>query len=142
MQAAQPPPPALVEARCLRLAAGWRSLGCRPPRYGVGETSHDEHELMLALEELAACEEAAGDLQSALADTQEVTQSHPSDPRGPDKTARATSLVTRGPRTGAQQSPNRGSEATRSAEEDILTGIGNRRLLERFSVKRRCGRPK
>ena len=38
----------------------------------VVEASDDEHDLMLAIEELAACEEAAGDLAGRLADAREA----------------------------------------------------------------------
>lgn len=64
---------AWVEAGCLRpsgrveeaVAAIWRDVR-------IVQTSDDKHDLMLALEEQAAREEAAGDLPSALARAREV----------------------------------------------------------------------
>ena len=64
---------AWVEARCLRLAGRVEeALAAAHRDVRIIETSEDEHDLMLSLEELAACEEAAGDLKSALAHTREV----------------------------------------------------------------------
>ncbi len=133
MQAAQRAATALVEARCLRLAGRVEeALAAAHRGMGIGETSHDEHELMLALEELAACEEAAGDFENALADTQEVNRHIRAIHEGQTRQlvqqvwARADIEMER---TNLQA---KAAEATRSAEEDILTGIGNRRLLERF----------
>jgi diguanylate cyclase (GGDEF)-like protein len=96
------------------------------------EASDDEHDLMLALEELAACEEAAGDLQSALAHTREVKVHmwaiHHRQTRQLVQQVWASVDVERNRRSLQTQA----SEATRSAEEDALTGIGNRRRLDRF----------
>jgi diguanylate cyclase (GGDEF)-like protein len=96
------------------------------------EASDDEHDLMLALEERSACEEAAGDLQSALADAREVKRHmweiHQRQTRQLVQQVWARVDIEREHRNLQTQA----AEATRSAEEDALTGIGNRRLLERF----------
>jgi diguanylate cyclase (GGDEF)-like protein len=133
MQAAQRAATAVVEARCLRLAGRVEEAVAAADRgMRIGETSHDEHELTLALKELAACEEAAGDLQGALAHTQEVN-SHLWSMRE-RQTRRLVQHVWARADLERDHSnlQTRAAEATRSAEEDVLTGIGNRRLLERF----------
>ncbi len=133
MQAAQRAAAVMVEARCLRLAGRVEeALAAAHRGMGIGETSHDEHELMLALEELAACEEAAGDLQSALADTQEVNSHIRAIHEG--QTRQLVQQVWSRADLERERSnlQTEAAKATRSAEEDILTGIGNRRLLERF----------
>jgi diguanylate cyclase (GGDEF)-like protein len=124
---------AWVEARCLRLAGRVdEALAAARRDVRIVETSDDEHDLMLALEELAACEEAAGDLQSALAHTREVTVHrwaiHQRQTRQLVQQV-WTRVDMERDRTNLQ---TQASEAARSAEEDALTGIGNRRLLERF----------
>jgi diguanylate cyclase (GGDEF)-like protein len=124
---------AWVEARCLRLAGRVdEAMAAARRDVGIIETSDDEHDLMLALEELAACEEAAGDLQSALAHTREVTV-HMSAIHHRQTRQLVQQVWTRvdmeRDHTNLQ---TQASEAARSAEEDALTGIGNRRLLERF----------
>jgi signal transduction histidine kinase/ActR/RegA family two-component response regulator len=64
---------AWIEARCLR-RAGQPGKAVIEARRAVtiAQASDDDHELMLALEELAACQEAAGDEVGALATTREV----------------------------------------------------------------------
>ena len=124
---------AWVEARCLRLAGRVEeALAVARRDVRIVEEADDEHDLMLALEELAACEEAAGDLQSALADTREVKrlmwQIHQSQTTQLVQQVWAHVEIERDHRNLQTQA----AEATRSAEEDALTGIGNRRLLERF----------
>ncbi|HEY5049713.1 MAG TPA: GGDEF domain-containing protein [Acidothermaceae bacterium] len=122
-----------VEARCLRLAGRVEeALAAARRDVRIIETSDDEHDLMLALEELAACEEAAGDLQSALAHTREVAVHmwaiHQRQTRQLVQQVWARVDMERD-RTSLQAEA---SEAARSADEDALTGIGNRRVLERF----------
>jgi diguanylate cyclase (GGDEF)-like protein len=123
----------LLEARCLRLA-GRAEEAVDAARRGVQmvQASNDEQELMLALEELAACEEAVGDLKRALADALEVKGHmwaiHQRQTRQLVQQLWARVDLERDHRT----LQTKASEATRSAEEDALTGIGNRRLLERF----------
>jgi hypothetical protein len=78
----------LVEARCLRLAGRTEeALAAARRDVRIVESSNDEHDLMLTLDELAACKEAAGDLEGALADVRRVNSHHVGDPRGPDKAA-------------------------------------------------------
>ena len=124
---------ALVEARCLRLA-GREDEAVTAGRRAVelAEASGDDHELMLALEELAAADEAAGNLITALACGREVK-------------ARMWAIHQRQTTQLVQETWTRAdlerheralrtqaAEATRSAEEDALTRIGNRRLFDRF----------
>jgi diguanylate cyclase (GGDEF)-like protein len=136
MQAAQRAAVALVEARCLRLAGQVEeALTAADRGIRIGETSYDEHESMLALEELAACQEAAGDLQGALATTKELKRQIWA------KRERQTRQLVQQVWARAdlererRNLQTRAEDATRSAEEDELTGIGNRRLLERFLGK-------
>ena len=124
---------AWVEARCLRLAGRVReALAASRRDVRIVEASGDEHDLMLALEELAACEEAAGDLEGALAVSREVTrhmwQIQQSQTR--QLVSQVWARVDLERDRGNLQ--NQAAEATRSAEQDALTGVGNRRLLERF----------
>jgi diguanylate cyclase (GGDEF)-like protein len=131
--AAQDPELAWVEARCLRLAGRMEeALTAARGAVRIIEAQDDEHDLMLAIEELAACEEAAGDLQGALADGREVKkhmwQIHQRQTRRLVQQVWASADLERDRRSLQAQA----AEATRSAEEDVLTGIGNRRLLERF----------
>ena len=127
---------AWVEARCLRLAGRLEeALAAARRDVRMIEASDDEHDLMLALEELAACDEASGDLQSALADAREVTrhiwQIHQRQTRQLVQQVWTRVDMERDHRNLQAQA----AEATRSAEEDALTGLGNRRLLERFLHK-------
>ncbi len=64
---------AWVTARCLR-AAGRpvEAIESAATAVAIAEQSDDDHELMLALEELAASQEAAGDPSGALATAREV----------------------------------------------------------------------
>ena len=127
---------AWVEARCLRLAGRLEEAQAAARRdVRMIEASDDEHDLMLALEELAACDEAAGDLPSALANAREVTrhiwQIHQRQTRQLVQEVWTRVDIERDHKNLQVQA----AEATRSAEEDALTGLGNRRLLERFLQK-------
>jgi signal transduction histidine kinase/CheY-like chemotaxis protein len=64
---------AWIEARCLRRTGqpGKALIEARRA-VAIARASDDAHELMLALEELSACQEAAGDLGDALATAREV----------------------------------------------------------------------
>jgi diguanylate cyclase (GGDEF)-like protein len=124
---------ALVEARCLRLAGrAGEALASATRAVHFAEVSCDDHELMLVFEELAACEEAAGDLKSALEHAREVKA------RMWAIHQRQTKQLVREVWERAELERDRSdlqaqaAEATRSAEEDDLTALGNRRLLERF----------
>jgi len=124
---------AWVEARCLRLAGRVEeALAAARRDVCIVEASDDEHDLMLTLEELAACEEAAGDLKGALADTREVKRHlwaiHQGQTRQLVQQVWAHVDLERDRKNLQTQA----AEATRSAEQDALTGIGNRRLLTRF----------
>jgi len=129
------PDPELVwiEARCLRLAGRTEeAVAVARTAVEIIKAADDEHDLMLAIEELADCEAAAGNLQGALADGREVQrhmwQIHQSQTRQLVQQIWASADIERDRRSLQTQA----AAATRSAEEDALTGIGNRRLLERF----------
>jgi two-component system cell cycle response regulator len=124
---------ASVEARCLRLAGRAEQAVTEASRaVAIAEMSGDDHELMLVLEELAACQEAAGDLKEALASARRVKAFmwaiHQRQTRQLVEETWARADIEKDRR----DLQTRVVEATRSAEEDALTGIGNRRLLERF----------
>jgi diguanylate cyclase (GGDEF)-like protein len=124
---------AWVEARCLRLAGRVEEALVAAHRdVGIIQASDDEHDLMFALEELAACEEAAGDLEGALANAREVKrhmwQIHQRQTRQLVQQVWSNVEIERA----HSDLQTQAAEATRSAEEDALTGMGNRRLLERF----------
>jgi tetratricopeptide (TPR) repeat protein len=71
--AAQRAAVAWIEARCRRLAGQPHQAVVEAQKaVAMAQNSEDVHELMLALEELAACQEAAGDLAAALATAREV----------------------------------------------------------------------
>ena len=109
-----------------------RGAGCPRSAVKVVEANDDEHDLMLAIEELAACEEASGDLHRALADGRDAKrhmwQIHQGQARQLVQHVWARADLERD----RKDLRTRAAEATRSAEEDALTGIGNRRLLERY----------
>ena len=123
---------ATVEARAMRLTGRAKnavSVATRAVELAMG--SDDEHEIMLTLQERANCKEAAGDLAGALCDERAVN-------------ARMRSIQHRQTRQVVQQLWSRTDlerehkrltktteNAIREAEEDVVTGIGNRRRLER-----------
>jgi diguanylate cyclase (GGDEF)-like protein len=101
----------------------------------IVEASGDEHDLMLALEELAACEEATGDLQGALEDTRKVRRHMWAIHRGQTRQLVQQVWEYVDVERDRKKLQTQASEATRSAEEDPLTGLGNRRQLERFLLE-------
>jgi diguanylate cyclase (GGDEF)-like protein len=124
---------AWIEARCLRLAGYPEKAVVEGERaVAIARHSDDDHELMLALEELAACQEAAGDSNSALATAREVKASmwtiHQRQTRQLVQEVWGRADIIRDQATLQSQA----AEASRRADEDALTGIGNRRILERF----------
>ena len=124
---------AMVESRGLRMLGRGRDAVVAADRaVQLAASSGDDHELMLALEERLAARRAAGDTEGALADALEVKWKmwviHKS---------RTAQLVEQVWRRAAVERQRRELEATtaaamRTAEEDPLMRIGNRRLLERF----------
>src|ERR1022692_2101410 len=124
---------AWVEARCLRLT-GRAAQAVTPASRAVtiAEASGDAHERMLAIEERAACEEAAGDLQGALRSARKVKALMWAIHQRQTKQLVAETWARVGLERDRRDLQARAAEATRSAETDALTGIGNRRLLERF----------
>jgi diguanylate cyclase (GGDEF)-like protein len=124
---------AWIEARCLRLAGRQEKAVVEAERaVAIARYSDDDHELMLALEELAACQEAAGDGAAALATAREVKASmwtiHQRQARQLVEEVWGRADFIRDQATLQSQA----SEARRRAGEDPLAGIGNRQILERF----------
>jgi diguanylate cyclase (GGDEF)-like protein len=133
VHAAQRAAIALVEARCLRLVGRvHEALDAAHRGVKIVEASNDEHELMLAIEELAACEAAVGDFESAFAHAREVKghlfSIHQNQTRQVAQQVWERVDLERDHRNLQTQA----TEAARSAEHDPLTGLGNRRRLERF----------
>jgi diguanylate cyclase (GGDEF)-like protein len=124
---------AWIEARCLRAAGHPEKAMIEAERaVAMSRGKDDDHELMLALEELAACQEAAGDSNAALQTAREVKarmwtiHQRQTSQLVQEVWGRADFL--RDQATLQSQA----AEASRRADEDALTGIGNRRILERF----------
>jgi diguanylate cyclase (GGDEF)-like protein len=123
---------ALVESRCLRVLGRSReAVVAAELAVRLAAGSGDDHEIMLALEERLAAKQAAGFWEGAVADALEVKwrmwSIHQS---------QTSQMVEQAWQRAALERQRRQLEATasaaiRSAEEDALTGIGNRRLLER-----------
>jgi diguanylate cyclase (GGDEF)-like protein len=131
---------ALVEARCLRLGGRVEEAVTAAIRaVRSAEASSDDHELMLALEELATAEEAAGDLKSALANAREAKARmwaiHQRQTKQLVQESWARADLERDHRRDRRDLQTQAAEASRLADEDTLTGIGTRRLLERFLRK-------
>ncbi|HYA45427.1 MAG TPA: GGDEF domain-containing protein, partial [Acidimicrobiales bacterium] len=127
---------ASVESRCLR-ALGRHAAAVQIAERAVqlALASDDDQELMLALEERLAARRAAGDLEGAIGDALDVKW------RMWSIHERQTSQVAEHvwERAAIEQERRQLEETTaaaiRSAEEDALTRIGNRRLLERFLAR-------
>ena len=124
---------AWIEARCLRIAGQpERAVSEAARAVAIAEDSGDDHELMLALEEFAASQEAAGDISGALATAREVKarmwKIHRRQTQQLVQDVWARADLVRDQRNLQFQA----AEASRWAEEDVLTGLGNRRMLEHF----------
>jgi diguanylate cyclase (GGDEF)-like protein len=124
---------AWIEARCLRLTGRPEEAVAEAGRaVAIARYSDDDHELMLALEELAACQETAGDGAAALATAREVKATmwtiHQRQARQLVQEVWSRADFLRDKATLQSQA----AEASRRADEDALTGIGNRRILGRF----------
>jgi diguanylate cyclase (GGDEF)-like protein len=124
---------AWIEARCLRLTGqADRALTEAHRAVSIAQDSDDDQAWMEALEELAAAQEAAGDSDGALATAREVNARiwtiHQRETRQLVEEVWGRADFVRDQATLQSQA----AEATRRADEDALTGIGNRRILERF----------
>ena len=124
---------AWIRARCLRLAGQpEEAVTAAREAVQIAQRSHDSHELMLALEELAASQEAAGDLAGAIMSVRKVYERMWTIHQGQTQQlvrevwARADLMRER------RRLESQAAEASHQAELDALTGIGNRRLLARF----------
>ena len=124
---------AWIEARCLRLSGRPEKAVVEAERaVEIAQYSDDDHELMLALEELGACQEAAGDNAGALATAREVKASmwtiHQRQAKQLVQEVWGRADFMRDQATLQSQA----AEASRRAGEDPLAGIGRRQILERF----------
>lgn len=123
---------ALVEARCRRaLGQPGQAVVAGRRAAQLAASSDDDHEVMLILDELVGAEAEAGELQAALADAIALKRSMWAIHR-----RQTAQLVEQVWARAALEHERRALEAQtaaaiRSAEEDALTRIGNRRLLER-----------
>ncbi len=122
----------LTEARALRaLGRSAEAVAAASSAAELAERSDDLHDTMLILDELVAAEADAGDLDRALADALELKRRMWAIHR------RQTGQVVEQVWARAALEQERRSleaqtaAAIRSAEEDALTRIGNRRLIER-----------
>lgn len=123
---------ALIEARCRR-ALGQPEEAAEAARRAasLAAGSDDHHETMLILDELVAAEAEAGDLPAALTHALSLKRSMWAIHR-----RQTSQLVEQVWARAALEFERNALEAQtaaaiRSAEEDALTRIGNRRLLER-----------
>ncbi len=122
----------LAEARCLRaLGRSTEAIKAAGLAARLAEPSDDHHETMLILDELVAAELEADDLEGALFDALELKRRMWAIHRR--QTGQVVEQVWA--RAGLEQERRalqaQTAAAIRSAEEDALTRIGNRRLLER-----------
>jgi diguanylate cyclase (GGDEF)-like protein len=124
---------AWVTARCLRLdGQADRALAEAHRAVSIAQDSNDDQAWMEALEELAAAQEAVGDSNGALATAREVNARiwtiHQRQTSQLVKEVWGRADFIRDQGTFQSQA----AAASRRADEDALTGIGNRRVLERF----------
>jgi len=127
---------ALVEARCLRaIGRPAEAVAAVRRAAAIAEPSEDNQETMLILDELVAAEEDAGDLKAALRDARHAKKKmwdiHRVQTAQLDQQVWARAAVEQ-ERQGLE---TQAAAAMRFAEEDPLTRIGNRRLLERFMTE-------
>jgi diguanylate cyclase (GGDEF)-like protein len=122
----------IIEARCLRaLGRPEEAVTVASKSCELAERCDDSHETMLILDELVAAERDAGYLEAALADALELKRRMWAIHR-----SQTAQLVEQAWARAASERERKALEAQtaaaiRSAEEDALTRIGNRRLLER-----------
>jgi diguanylate cyclase (GGDEF)-like protein len=123
----------LVESRCLRALGRDRAAAEAAERaVEVARAGRNHQDLMLALEERMTARQAVGDLEGALADAAEAKSLMMA------LYQRQTSQIAEQVWERAalererRQLEQQAAAATLSAEEDALTGIGNRRRLKRF----------
>jgi diguanylate cyclase (GGDEF)-like protein len=124
---------ASIHARVLRLVGRpWEALAEAQRAGRLAATAADDRELILALDELALCQRDVGDLDGAFETARRLNARvwtiHQRHTRQLVQEVWARADLVRERR----QLESKAAEARRSAELDALTGIGNRRLLERF----------
>jgi diguanylate cyclase (GGDEF)-like protein len=101
----------------------------------LAQASGDDLELMLTLEERLAARQAAGDLEGALADAVEAKSRMWAIHQRQTAQVVEEVWVRAALERESRQLEERTAAAVRTAEEDALTCIGNRRLLERFLAR-------
>lgn len=123
---------AVIEARCLRaLGRPGEAVTAARRATALAERCEEYPESMLALDELVAAERDAGYVAAALADAVELKRRMWVVHRG-----QTAQLIEQAWARAAVEHQRQALEAQtaaaiRSAEEDALTRVGNRRLLER-----------
>jgi len=126
----------VVESRCLRaLGRDEEAIEAADRAVQLAQASWDDHELMLNLEERLATRQAIGDMKGAVVDALDAKWRMWAIHQR--QTAQVVEQVWK--RASLERERDQLEETTaaavRSAEEDPLTGIGNRRLLERFLAR-------
>jgi diguanylate cyclase (GGDEF)-like protein len=123
---------ALVEARCLRaLGRAGEAVTLASRAIALAERCEEYPESMLALDELVAAERDAGYLEAALADAVELKRRMWVVHRGQTAQLVEQAWARAAVEQHRQVLEVQTAAAIRSAEEDALTRVGNRRLLER-----------
>jgi len=123
----------LLEARCLRaLGRPAEAIAAAKRATEAVKLGGDEQEITVALRELVAAEQEAGQLEAALAHAVELSQRMSAVHR--DQIAQVVKQVWVRAATELERSrlEVQTAAAIQFAEEDALTRVGNRRLLERF----------
>jgi diguanylate cyclase (GGDEF)-like protein len=132
---------ASVESRCLRaLGRPIEALAVAKHAVELAHASGDDHEVMFALEERMAAKQAVGDPEGALADANEAKSRlwaiHQRQTAQVVEEIWVRADIARERRLLEERT----AAAVRTAEEDALTRVGNRRLLERFLAEARQAR--
>jgi diguanylate cyclase (GGDEF)-like protein len=127
---------ARTESRCLRaLGQGPEAVEAADRAVQLAQESGDDHELMLALGERMAAKRAAGDLEGALGDAVEAKSLMWAIHQRQTAQVVEEVWVRAALERERRQLEEMTAAAVRTAEEDALTRIGNRRLLERFLAR-------
>ena len=124
---------AVLESRCLRALE--RPLDAVAAARGAADAAklgEDNQEITLALQELVAAEQEAGELEAALAHAVELNRRMSTVNRNQTIQVVKQVWVRAATELERRRLEVQTAAAIRSAEEDALTRLGNRRLLERF----------
>jgi diguanylate cyclase (GGDEF)-like protein len=126
----------LAESRCLcAVGRNAEAVEAADSAVQLARAGGDDQELVLNLKQRLAAKQASGDVEGALADSVEVgDQIWAIHQREKAQLVEQVWVRTALERQRAQLEESTAA-AVRSAEEDALTRIGNRRLLERFLAR-------